>query len=125
MSETIAEIKARHEARKDKTFWTAADALSIDCEVKELLRALDEAQQRAERAEWQPIETVPEDEYVLVAYDEPFFGTMTKEVTIGVWESAEGKMMQSLPTRELLRATHWQPLPTPPAAQTLKERNDV
>lgn len=74
--------------------------------------------------EWLPIETAPKDECIIVCFDEPFFGKIIKEMHIGFFDSEENKFMFHTPftpllNKEILRPTHWMPLPTPP-----KEQND-
>lgn len=63
---------------------------------------------------WYPISTIPEDLEVLIAYDEPHFGVMGKDITIGYYDSPAKEVHWNNPPRKLLRPTHWTPLPNPP-----------
>ncbi len=69
---------------------------------------------------WQPIETAPEDEECLIVFDEPFFGRMCKEVSVGYFNSDDKQWYFASPGRmpqKALRVTHWMPLPTPPKGE--------
>lgn len=56
---------------------------------------------------------------VLVAFDEPFFGSTTKEAGVGYYSAENDKWYSDLTGGrlgeiEILRVTHWQPLPKLP-----------
>ena len=67
-------------------------------------------------SEWQPIETAPKDEKVLVVFLEPFFGKFTQETESAYYDSGSGKWLFWLYGREIVGGgvTHWMPLPEPP-----------
>lgn len=78
---------------------------------------------------WQPIETVPEDEEVLILFDEPFFGKLTQEVCLGCKHTdinddgeevglcfAKGPWA-NLPYKKILRVKGWMPLPAAPVVK--------
>lgn len=50
----------------------------------------------------------------LVAFDEPFFGKMNKEIECAMYDEDTNKWINELTSRPILRVTHWQPLPEPP-----------
>lgn len=65
---------------------------------------------------WQPIETIPNDERVLLCYGEPFFGTISKTIECGYYDEESGKFLFWLSDREINtnKVTHWMPLPELP-----------
>ena len=69
---------------------------------------------------WEPTETAPDDEQVLVAYLEPFFGKYTTEIGTGYYDSESGKWRFHIPDKEIVGGgvTHWMPLPEPPETES-------
>lgn len=60
--------------------------------------------------DWQPIETAPESEFVLVAYRAPFASAPSVETATrvrGIWKNAAGEMLISEPR-------YWMSLPKAP-----------
>jgi len=69
-------------------------------------------------SEWQPIDTAPEDTSLIIAFDEPFFGVMNKEIAFGYFDSGSNRWLFDADfmagEKELLRPTHWMKKPEPP-----------
>lgn len=77
-------------------------------------------------SDWQPIETVPMDQWVLVygdpySTDGPRFGISMAQVETSEWWERVSPTQQELRSRSEVIweggevfATHWMPLPTPP-----------
>ena len=65
--------------------------------------------------EWQPIETAPEDEKVIIATDlgwiDTAFGTTDEDTGIKTWFWQGGREVHPNNT-----ITHWTPLPGPPSS---------
>lgn len=51
---------------------------------------------------------------VLVAFDEPFFGRMAKECAVCMYDRDTNTWVSEIANKEILRVTHWMPLPEPP-----------
>lgn len=66
--------------------------------------------------EWQPIETVPEDRYILLHYEGPFDDTSSPGITVGKWLGERGWWTTAIWAGSSGRGTptHWMPLPGPP-----------
>lgn len=91
--------------------WAGSEEIPLysDMQVMKLIRA--------ERNRWQPIETAPEDEWVLIALS-------TGEVYRAVLTLDDGEYSPAwyltafVPLHPKLTPTHWQPLPEPPSERT-------
>lgn len=78
------------------------------CEAKQILRLI--AQARAARpSPWQPMETAPTDGTVFLAFAPAAYG-LSALYALCAWHPDAGFFVD-----ELREATHWQPLPSPPA----------
>ena len=142
MSETIAEIRARHEAvKKNRPKWNVFhggfEAAQAHEDRATLLRLLSE--ERARRVEWQPIETAPKDGTQILACQQ-FSEHLTAQgyvpdFSIVKWDDREKDFVAMADGYMSIKSqgdtwtiyhepyvTHWQPLPTPPA--THKDTQD-
>lgn len=95
--------------------YTKEEACVVDETLTEVLITL-ESLLTLEQGEWLPIESAPKEECVLVAFDEPFFGTFTKEVEVAYYDSHSNKWRFTLTDREIKGGgvTHWKHLSEPP-----------
>lgn len=68
--------------------------------------------------EWQPIETAPKNDRVLIAY--PIFGDGTLDVEIAVLVDEKWYALDEYDAPDMEKPfwdpTHWMPLPPPPAS---------
>ena len=66
--------------------------------------------------DWQPIETAPRDEQVLVIYLEPFFGHMAQNIDTAYLDSGSNIWAFYMTEKPIVGGgvTHWMPLPEPP-----------
>lgn len=72
---------------------------------------------------WKSLDFAPKDKTVIVAFDEPFFGKVSKETAYGYYDSVENEWFfdntytSNVPKR-LLRPTHWMDKPEPPSTES-------
>jgi len=97
----------------------ALDKIEDVCQnLKRTLQNVQTIRQYIEGQGWQDIESAPKDETVIICFDEPFFGEMTKETFYGYYDSEDNdwffKAPWSVNPIKAHRVTHWQPLPEPP-----------
>lgn len=68
--------------------------------------------------DWIPVEErLPNDDdgrKQLVAFDEPFFGIMGKEIECACYDEDNGEWINEFTEKPILRVTHWMNLPASP-----------